>query len=252
MTAVKNFCNKYNITEDQFYGRKKIMGNLYLPSVTELIPGFNPTTGGYLDLGSVKKLIPGFNPTVGGYLNLRSVTELIPGFNPTTGGNLHLRSGLKAQYTPFPVNHIFSWQNGKYIRCDGILCEVLSKKKDIYKVKVVGKNEESYLIVSGDYSAHGATLKQAKEDLVFKIASEKLRKEPITKDTLFTVKYYRLLTGACDAGVRAWMQQNNIPFEIVGNETKEKKPIKASELIPMLEKSNAYGYERIKSLLTFR
>lgn len=85
----------------------------------------------------------------------------------------------------------------------------------------------------------------------FKFISEKLKKEPITENTEFTVKYYRLLTGACDSGCRNWMLNNNIPFKVVGDDTVELKPIKAKELLPILEKSNAYGVERFKSLVTF-
>jgi hypothetical protein len=107
------------------------------------------------------------------------------------------------------------------------------------------------LVVKGNYSAHGETLKKANEDVQFKIVAEKLKKEPIKPDTEFTVKYYRLLTGACDMGCRNWMQQHNIPFDVIEGNTVEKKPITAKELLPLLEKSNAYGIDRFKSLITF-
>lgn len=63
--------------------------------------------------------------------------------------------------------------------------------------------------------------------------------------------YYRTLTGACDMGCRNWMQQNNIGYKIENDRTVELKPIKAAELLPILEKSKPYGFERFKSLLTF-
>lgn len=134
--------------------------------------------------------------------------------------------------------------------CDGILAEVLNKRKNYFKIKIAGKTDESFL-VKGKYSAHGATLKQANSDLEFKIVSEKLKNAPIKEDTEFTVKYYRLLTGACDLGVRNWMEKNNIPFTIEDNNTVETKPIKAVDLLKILEKTNAYGLEKIKSLITF-
>ena len=83
------------------------------------------------------------------------------------------------------------------------------------------------------------------------MVAEKLKKSPINKDTLITVKHYRLITGACDAGVRGFMQSHSIEFKVVDEETVEKKPMKASELLPVLEKTKAYGYERFKSLITF-
>ena len=134
---------------------------------------------------------------------------------------------------------------------DGILCEVLHKRGGVYKIKIAGKTTSSYLVTNGTDWAHGDTLKKAKEDLHFKVIAKKLKKDPIKKDTLLTVMYYRTLTGACDSGCRNWMQQNNIPFKIVGDSTVEVKPITAAELLPILEKSKPFGYEQFKKLLTF-
>ncbi len=101
------------------------------------------------------------------------------------------------------------------------------------------KKEACYVAEKDGVFAHGLTIKKAIGDLNFKIISEKLKKDPIKKDTKFTVKYYRLLTGACDFGVRSFMEQNKIAFEIIGDETVELKPIKAIDLLPILEKNNA-------------
>ena len=63
--------------------------------------------------------------------------------------------------------------------------------------------------------------------------------------------YYRTITGACDSGVRSWMKSNNIPYKIKDGKTTELKPIKAIDLLPMLKKTNAYGFEKIEKLITF-
>jgi hypothetical protein len=47
------------------------------------------------------------------------------------------------------------------------------------------------------------------------------------------------------------MQNHEIPFKIVDNETVELTPIKAVDLLPMLEKSKAYGVEKFKELVRF-
>jgi hypothetical protein len=47
------------------------------------------------------------------------------------------------------------------------------------------------------------------------------------------------------------MQQNNIPYSVVDGNTVEKEPIKAVDLLPLLEKTKAYGLERFKTLVTF-
>ena len=157
------------------------------------------------------------------------------------GGSLYLRSELKAKHTKLEPSHIFSWQSGKFIKVEGILSEVLIKRGNIYKIKIAGKTTESYLVRNEKFWAHGETLKKAKEDLHFKIISEKLQKDPIKKDTIITLQYYRIITGACEQGCRSWMQQNGF----------EKEKIKAADLLPILEKSNAWGLGQFKKLLTF-
>ena len=113
-------------------------------------------------------------------------------------------------------------------------------------------NKQKCFVASKDkFFAHGETIKKAVGDLQFKIVAEKLKNEPINKDTKFTVKYYRLLTGACDLGCRSWMEANKIAYSIVDGETIEKKPITAAELLPILEKTKAYGIEKVKQLITW-
>ncbi len=242
-------------------------GDLYLRSVTSIPQGFNPTVGGDLDLGSVTSIPQGFNPTVGGDLYLGSVTSIPQGFNPTVGGDLYLRSvtSIPQGFNPTvggqvivksglivkskkpkgkidtPKNNLLVWQEGKYVKADGIFTEVINKKGNIYKVKKVHSQKEFYLVTDGKTHAHGDTLQKAKEDFRFKLMSEKLKNEPIKKDTIITINYYRLITGACEMGVKNWMQQNKI----------KKESYKASELLPLLEKTNAYGLDRFKKLITF-
>ena len=93
---------------------------------------------------------------------------------------------------------------------------------------------------SGKFYAHGKSIKQAVEDLQFKLISEKLKNEPINKDTVIDIKYYRLVTGACEFGVKSFIKSNGL-----------KDSYKAFELLPILESKHAYGVEKFKSLLTF-
>jgi hypothetical protein len=264
-------------------------GGLDLRSVTELPAGFNPTVGGNLELDSVTELPTGFNLTVGGWLNLRSVTELPAGFNPTVGGSLYLNTvtvpagfnptvggnlelpsvtELPAGFNPtvgsglyikgrwrechtLNPNKILSWQNGKYIKADGIFTEVIHRRGNVYKVKRMNDTKEWYLVTNGEFNAHGDTIKSAQSDLNFKMMAEKLKSEPIAPDTELTVMYYRTLTGACDVGCREWMQSNQIPYTIEAGKTVEINPMTAKELLPILEKTKPYGFEKFKELLTF-
>ncbi len=124
---------------------------------------------------------------------------------------------------------------------DNILCEVLNKRGKVYRIKITGKLNESYLVIDGKYSAHGETLKKAKEDLFFKINSEKIKNDPIKKDTMITMQYYRTVTGACEQGVRNWMQQNNMT----------KESYRADELLPILVKTKAYQHNKFVALCRF-
>ena len=188
---INEFCKNHNLTEDQFYGKKKIFGNLYLQSVTSLPENFNPT--------------------VGGDLYLHSITSLPENFNPTVGRDLDLQSVLKGNYIKIPENAILTWQDGKYILADGILTEVIKKRGNVYRVKKVGTENIIYLITDGQKWSHGETLKEAKEDLIYKTNNRK--KEDYSELKLTdqlnlsdAITCYRVITGACAFGTKDFVQ----------------------------------------------
>lgn len=253
-----------------------VVGDLSLLSLTSLPEGFNPVVGGYLDLDSLTSLPAGFNPIVGGTLFLDSVTSLPEGFSPVVGGNLYLRNltslpegfkpnvggylslrnlnSLPSDFNPVvglsvylkhdkidinsKTKKIIEFKEGKYIKCDGIFTEVVSRKKNIYKVKKINQEKEFFLIVEGDFSAHGDTLKEAKKDLEFKILQDRIKKEPIYPDTIISVDKYRAITGACTHGVQMWLKENKIT----------EKEMKAQDLFPLLQETNAFGFDSFSKL----
>ncbi len=207
-------------------------GYLNLHTVTKIPKGFNPTVGGYLNLRSVTEIPKGFNPTVGGYLNLHTVTKIPKGFNPTVGGNLYLSnvieipkgfnptvggyvySKLTIPYTKLGNNPII-WEGGKYIKVDGLFTEVVYKRGNVYQVKKIGNPKEFYLVTDGTKWAHGDTLKQAYQDLVYKVTNRSKKDfEHLTLDSVLTfedsVACYRTITGACSFGTRDFVQSNGI------------------------------------------
>jgi hypothetical protein len=242
----KEFLKQTGLTEDQFSGKVKIEGYLYLSGLTSIPQGFNPTVGGSLDLRGLTSIPQGFNPTVGGYLYLSGLTSIPQGFNPTVGGDLYLSGerryiGKTVDIKPIPKipKQLITWDNGKYVMADGIFTEVINKKGNVYKVKRLLTQKEFYLVTDGKgLFSHGDTLKEANDDLHFKAISEKLKKQPIKPDTIITMAYYRAVTGACREGCKQWMKQNNLEVE----------SIKAKDLLAHLKKTNAYGYERFKQL----
>lgn len=178
---------------------------------------------------------------VGGDLDLGSVTSIPEGFkNVESWKAERVKKPIGKIYTP--KNKLLVWQNGKYVKADGIFTEVVNKHGNVYKVKKVHSQKEFYLVTDGKTHAHGETLKQAKEDFRFKLIAEKLKKDPIKPNTVITIQYYRIITGACQIGVKNWMEQNKI----------KKSEYKAKDLLPLLEKTNAYGLDKFKSLITFK
>jgi hypothetical protein len=184
----------YELTNDQFSGKEKIGGDLYLGRLTSIPEGFNPTVGGSLDL-----------------------------------------SGLTYKYKKLPENTPIIWQNGKFIKVDGIFTEVVSKRGNVYRVKKLNNPKVFYLITDGEKFSHGETLKEAKSDLIYKISNKSKDdyKNLKLSDTLSfedSIVCYRVITGACSFGTKDFIS-NRL------NDKKKKYTI--SEIIKLTE--NEYG-----------
>ena len=180
----KDFLEEYKITEKNFNGVEKI--------------------GGYLDLRSLTSIPEGFNPTVGGSLYLSSLTSIPEGFK---------KSDFENKNTSF-----IKWGkgNGTHIFCDNRFSEVISKKGNVWKLKDINKNNEYYLITDGkDKYAHGNSIKEAKEDLIYKISKRdksEYKRIDVNKKLSFEkcIEMYRVITGACSSGVRNFIENENI------------------------------------------
>ena len=132
-----------------------------------------------------------------------------------------------------------------FVWADNILMKLLSKKtnKDgmtVYKTQALASTKTGYCIeVNGIYS-HGDTIKQAKEDLIYKISNRDTSQyKDLTLDSVVTkaeaIKMYRIITGACEAGTK----------HFVSGLTKTKAKYKISELIKLTE--GQYGNETFKN-----
>ena len=149
----------------------------------------------------------------GGSLYLRSVTSLPDGFNPTVGGYLDLRSVTKHINKEVSIPSVFHWKwRGRiFIKADGIFQEVVSQRGNVYRVKNIGSKDVTYLVTDGnDRWSHGKTLKEAKEDLIYKISNrDTSRYESLTLDDVLTraevIECYRVITGACAQGTKAFV-----------------------------------------------
>ena len=229
---------------------KEVSGNfnpivghgLYLHNLEKIPENFNPIVGCTLCLDKIKKLPPNFSLTIGSSLHLNNLEEIPENFNPVIGEYLCLNSlkklpekfnpivGKKINYnitpnydkynsyhsTNIPSSPI-SWENGKYISVDRILSEVIYKKGKIYKVKDIYRDKESFVVTDGKGTyAHGLTIKKAKKDLLFKINKNRNLDsfKSLTLDSKLSfekaIECYRLITGACEYGVKNFIENNNI------------------------------------------
>ena len=102
---------------------------------------------------------------------------------------------------------------------DGILARIVSSRGPVSRVVVCGKTNVSYLVTDGDAWSHGNSLREARDGLLYKIGSRDtsefkawtLDKEVSRRDA---IRAYRTITGACEAGVRGWMEQHKVPESI--------------------------------------
>ena len=235
----QEFIKKYGLTEGQFDGTERIEGSLGLKSLTSIPDGFNPTVGGYFNLNSLTSIPDGFNPTVGGSLDLKYLTSIPDGFNPTVGGSLV--SNLDIRHKPLPTDHVFTWQDGKYIKVDGIFCEVVSHRGNVYHVKRVNSDNIFYIVQEGNNFAHGETLTEARESLIYKITerdTSKFKDLDVKESRKVSelINLYRVITGACEFGVKAFIKRTELDVN---------KEYSINEIIELTK--SEYGHEKFKT-----
>ena len=126
-----------------------------------------------------------------------------------------------------------------YVYADGILSTYDSHKKvgdyDIYKGPFYT------VAIKGELAAHGKTVKEAIEDLEFKVYSADKDVTDIVQDIkksgVINKNQYRMITGACKAGVESFLKEKDLKETTVTIE-------KALELT-----EGRYGYETFKKLM---
>lgn len=107
---------------------------------------------------------------------------------------------------------IYTWRNKKYVKADNIFSEVVSHKGNVYRIKQIGESKERYLVADGNGKwAHGDTLKEAKEDLIYKISNrDKSEYENMNLESVVSfeeaIEMYRVITGSCSLGTRNFVE----------------------------------------------
>ena len=120
---------------------------------------------------------------------------------------------------------------------DGVFSYVISTKGNVKKCRD-DDGKTIYVITEGGISAHGKIIKQARDDLAFKIMSKDVDQfkgmNILTKKT--TKEWgdiYRSITGACQYGVNEFIKNNA-----------KKNKYTLEEIIPLTE--GHYGHEKFK------
>ena len=146
-------------------------------------------------------------------------------------------------YVTFEPNYkgayLFENENGKYIEADDIFGKILEQKGNVYHIDMYGGGEITYLITNGEgYWAHGDTLEEAKDDLIFKMTDrDKSYYEGLSLNSELSfedaIACYRVITGACSFGTKDFIENR------LGENKKDKYTIK--EIITLTK--GEYGGE---------
>ena len=124
------------------------------------------------------------------------------------GGKASIIDGKKLK-----PNCCYIVENDKWVEVDftdGLFTYVLSNRKGVKKVKNEKGNILFIVTDENGNSAHGSTIKEAREDLIYKVVSKgdvKIPKKALGKEW---IGVYRALTGACSAGVRMFVEKNKV------------------------------------------
>jgi hypothetical protein len=120
------------------------------------------------------------------------------------GGKADLVDGKKLKADRWYIVEGGEWVEVDFT--DGVFSRVISNKGGVKKVKT--DNGKVLYVVSDENgnSAHGDTIKEAREDLVYKVVAKFDGAIPTKATGKEWIGIYRAVTGACGAGVRNFVE----------------------------------------------
>lgn len=169
--------------------------------------------GGSVDLPSPTILPDGVTFSNGGYVYLRGLTTLPDGVTFSNGGGVYLCSLTSEEQL----------YQGKTIRLrtiDGFTM-LINSERQVGEYTVMSchyfaggdldKLKPCYVATDGTHNAHGDTIEQAIRDLRFKIAQVDYDVDDLVSQIkergTVTFNDFRLLTGACEAGLMHGLEE---------------------------------------------
>ncbi|MCB0420648.1 MAG: hypothetical protein KDD61_06615, partial [Bdellovibrionales bacterium] len=114
------------------------------------------------------------------------------------------------------------------ILIDGILSWILSEKTigevTAFEIRIVGKKDISFAVRKGNLYSHGETIEKAIEDLRYKISDRDASEFEHWRDDLDmevsiedAIAAYRTITGACETGVKLFVESIKVPEKLTPN-----------------------------------
>ena len=179
----------------------------------------------------------GYRAAVSGDLgNLIMASEYVyknSGYIPV-GGKADIVDGKKLKPGCWYIVENKEWAEVDFT--DGVFTRVISSRAGVKKVKD-DQGRVLYIVSSGEFNAHGKTIKEAREALLFKTTKRDVseyKNMPLTtkKPPAEWAVVYHFVTGACPAGCKMFMEKKG----------KLKKQYTLSEIIK--ETEGAYGHDK--------
>jgi len=240
----------------------KVTGDLYINSSAKL--DALTSVGGALSINSSAKLDA--LTSVGGDLYINSSAKLDA--LTSVGGDLSINSSAKLDALTSVGGYLYIYKKGaltagklycggydKFAVIDCIACVTLSEKKHgdvtvlmcrhakVKNQKVIG--DKFYVARKGDDNAHGKTIAEATQELMFKIGPRDVSQyRGMAADTIKTppewALVYRTVTGACQYGTQQFMAARG----------KLKKKYTLAEIVTLTK--GAWGHEKFVEVVGFK
>ena len=147
----------------------------------------------------------------------------VGGYIYASGDFTHVKTNDTTANKTCSDNLLFDFKSNGYCFFDGILAKIVSQRGPVIRVIVCGKTKVSYVVSDEEFHSHGETLKQAHDGLLYKIGTRDtsefkswtLSKSVSKRDA---IRAYRTITGACESGVKAWVEREERPETITMSE----------------------------------
>ena len=124
---------------------------------------------------------------------------------------------------------------------DNIMSKIISRRSNVFKIRIYGSSNYSYCIYSDGSFSHGKTIKEARESLLYKqsvrdISEFKEWDLTTPRSVADLIASYRSITGACSSGVQDFCKSINLNME---------KKYSVSEIIRLTD--GKYGQDYFKN-----